>query len=116
MKFLPQDKKKSLRSGILLAISIAGIVYLNFFAAGETPAAPPPSPFASQPTLPPAPGQTAASQPGPVPVAAKQSGVLPYGPKIDLSILENEKFKALRAAAPLTVRPDELGKDNPFTR
>ena len=145
MRFLPENRKKTIRSVLLLVISVAGIIYFNLFtgsqkppAAPPTPVAPPPSPAVASSTLPTTPPLTASSTPvalvpppaaevsapvpAPTPVPAaprvikRGPGVLPYGAKIDLGVLELEEFKGLHSAGQLIVRPDELGRENPFTK
>lgn len=117
MKFLPEEKKKRLRSAIILIISIAGIVYFNFFsgpsAGSRRPAnqAFPPAdivlPDASSQPL--APGSVAKPA-----IKKSQGGPLPYGKEIDTKILEEERFRVLKGATLLKVTADELGRDNLF--
>ena len=155
MRFLPENRKKTIRSVLLLVISVAGIIYFNLFTGSQkppaapptpvgvptqvgTPVAPPPSPVTASSTLPTTPPPTASSTPvalvpppaaevsapvpAPTPVPAaprvikRGPGVLPYGAKIDLGVLELEEFKGLHSAGQLIVRPDELGRENPFTK
>lgn len=108
MKFLPEERKKRIWSLILLGGSILGIVYFNFLAT-QTQA--PPSTSLVAPPPPPAEGTT------PIPLVKKpQAGLLPYGPSIELLILEQEEFQVLRSAPPLSVSAEELGKTDLFTR
>lgn len=124
MKFLPENRKKTIWALILLAVSAGGTIYLNFFM-GKKPAPPPsyppaitvdgepagqePGVTAVQPVLPTAPSATGepASSPG-------ATALLPYGSKFDTGILESNKFKALRGVPRVDVTLEELGKLNPF--
>src|SRR3989338_6498288 len=112
MKFLPENKKKTIRSLILLAISVAGIVYFNFFSGPNSKLNPagtvyPPADPARES------GASAPAGGAPLPFTSAKKAI---GDKIDTSILESEDFQALRSVPDLLVRPDELGKTNPFGR
>ena len=113
MKFLPENPKKLILTVIVLLVSVGGIVYFNlFYGKGDSP----PRDAASlrgQNSPPPAPSGQDDGQIKPVRAVG---GLLPYGPKIDMEILEHEKFKSLRGVPPVSVRPEELGKPNPFSR
>jgi len=111
MKFLPENRKKTLLALLALIVSLGGTVYLNFFY-GKAPDALPLIPaniFSGD--------LGEISIPGSGPVADSQpSALLPYGSAIDTNVLEQEAFKALRSAPRVQVLPSELGKTNPFSR
>lgn len=117
MKFLPENKKKTIWSLILISLSLGGIIYLNFFARKKPPkvALPP-----NYNVLPSSDGTLAGVQPdaGKLPgasgVAISPQNLLPYGKILNTAILEQEKFKNLKAAPKLSVSEEELGKDNLF--
>lgn len=44
----------------------------------------------------------------------KASSVLPFGETFNTSIFDDARFKALVTPQPLTLSPEELGRDNPF--
>ena len=100
MEFLPQNKKTTIRYSILLAISVIGIIYINFFYNAV--------PKNSPDEVTPHPATGSPSHPLP--------GLLPYGAKLDLHILDLDKFKGLRSATNLSISQDELGKTNLFSR
>jgi hypothetical protein len=105
MRFLPQNKRRAFIYLAILLISGIGIAYLNVFkgSSGIPPAV---SPVASPVT---SPAQIAS----PLPAASR---LLPFGSEIDTAILGNPKFKVLKAAPPLVVSPEELGKTNLFAK
>jgi len=97
MKIFPEDRKKMIWLFGILTIAVAGTIYFNFFM-GKTNE--------------PIPIQFAVPD---VDVLSKNSGtLLPYGDKIDTSILELDKYTVLKRPPALTVFPDELGKENIF--
>lgn len=108
MKFFPESRKKAIITAIALAVSLGGTIYLNFFRGKFS--APPPldlrTPGAEGPGR--APEQVSS------PASAGSSGILPYGAKLDTSILDSDKFKILKSAPPVNVSADELGKPDPF--
>ena len=60
-----------------------------------------------------------ANRPPPTPLLLTGTGVsssqlLPFGSKLDLAVLQSEKFQALVASPDLSVRPEELGKTDLF--
>lgn len=91
-KFLPENKRKAVLYVLLLVFASAGIVYVNFFL-NRAPTAP------SSQNL-----------------AEFEGGLLPYGSKINPRILNDEKFKILKAFARVIVDPSLLGKPNLFER
>lgn len=118
MKFLPENKKKSLWSLVLLAVSVAGIFYVNFFLKPGTNsvvvsdaevkrASPTPTNIAK----PGASGEEALA----APKLPSRGGLLPYGNKIDSGILEGESFKVLKSPPAFSVSQEELGNSNPFS-
>lgn len=125
MKFLPENKKKKNWSIAILAISVAGIIYINFLTG-----APAAGPVGSAPDdfVPGGPGdpnvtagaQGAENQPRPesaeAPQAAGTSKILPYGEKIDDSILNDPRFLKLKPVPDLTVSEEELGRSNLFSQ
>ena len=117
MKFLPENKKKTLRSIALLIVSVGGIIYLNFFrgrAIVQVPQAV--IDQAMQNSQAQRPGGPAGQTPAALPASFRpsSSALLPYGDKIDTSILELDKYAVLKRPPALTVFPDELGKENIF--
>lgn len=114
MKFLPDDKKKTIRSLLALAVAVGGIVYFNFFAGANPQALPPRDTIAlPQAGMPPV-APVAPASPSGGTAMRSQGGLLPYGGKIDLGILDNPKFKILKSVLPLQVLPEELGRSNLF--
>jgi len=120
MKFLPEQKNKQIWSVALLLIAVAGIVYLNFFSGPPKAELVSEEQIAKTMTLGKADTAPDASQPPSQttsPAAKKsQGGLLPYGTKIETTVIEQEKFKILKPAPPLSVKPEELGKDDLFAR
>lgn len=109
MRFLPEQKNKQIWSVALLLIAVAGIAYFNFFSGPPKPQ-PPPKPVAAPP------GAGAALPPAKQVVKKSQGGLLPYGTNIEIAVIEQEKFKVLKPATPLLVAPEELGKEDLFSR
>ena len=91
MEFLPETRGKKIAYLVLLLVAVIGIVYFNFFVKVGRPGALPPTTLLDK-------------------------SLLPYVDKIDTSILNDERFKALHPVPVLEVRDDELGKINPFAR
>lgn len=116
MKFLPEDKKKTVRSLIALLVAVSGIVYFNFFSGPKTEILQPTDTVNVTPAAPAGrQANLAGGQPPPAPPPIQsQGGLLPYGGKIDLGILDNPKFKILKSTQPLGVAPEELGRQNLF--
>lgn len=100
MKFLPEEKNKKIWSLVLLLVSVAGIIYFNFTAKAPAP---------------PGSYQTPVSSTESNSAKTAKSGLLPYGSKIDVKILEADDFKVLRAAPPLVIGSDEMGRDDLFS-
>ncbi len=112
MKFLPEDKKKTVRALLILIVAVGGIVYFNFFTGSKTEILPPTD--TSQSAVPNA-SNLPAAPPVQLPSALKnQGGLLPYGGTIDLGILDDARFKSLKSTPPLEIFPEELGRPNPF--
>ncbi len=114
MKFLPENRKKTIGALVLLAVSLGGTIYINFFM-GKNDAPLPPvfipavSPAAqTQPTGTAPPAATAQSP------SMDASVLLPFGSRIDISVFESDKYKALKGVPPVSVSPGELGKTDPF--
>ena len=120
MKFLPEQKNKQIWSVALLLVSVAGIVYFNFFSGPPTAELVSEEQIAKTMGLGKADASPDASKPPSqttIPVAKKSAGgLLPYGTKIETAVIEQEKFKNLKPAQPLSVKPEELGKDDLFAR
>ena len=118
MRLFPEQRKRTILSITLLLVSVAGIVYINVLRSGKAPAAVRSDGEVYQTTPKPTKSQGLTSQkPGaPKPVAKRaRGGLLPYGAKIDESILEQEKFRILKTSPTLEVSPEQLGKDDPFS-
>lgn len=117
MKFLPGDKKKKMWFIILLVVLAFGIVYVNFFVGKDTVSLVPNDPETN--LVPDAsgggdliPGDEALSgQPSRV---TNQSGLLPLGDVLDLSILESDEFLELQAGPEFGVTKEELGREDLF--
>ena len=111
VKFFPENKKKQYLFLGVLVFSVSGIIYVNFFlnrppkiTGGSAPLEPVVSTNQSVPsTQPPAPAKL-----------GRKAGLLPYGSVIDMSLLDTEKFKALKVQPALIVNPEELGKADLF--
>lgn len=111
MKFLPENKKKTLISVILIIISLGGMLWINF---GKKPRLSVPTrtdlSMSQQPV-----GsdiETMTQQPSQV----GESNLLPYGAKINTKILKEERFQALKSAPKVTVSKEELGNADPFSQ
>lgn len=118
MKFLPESQKKVIMSAVLVMVSLGGTIYLNFFYGKPQSVTPPPNVVPADQLgdqvgtgqlNPPASGETPA-----LPLSAAPSVVLPYGSVLDTTILDDERFRVLRSAPKVEIRPEELGKTNPF--
>lgn len=81
----------------LLAICLGGIVfiYFRYWRNGKTPT----STFTGSSA-----GTGSASG-----IVGLKGGLLPYGSQIDTGILNQQKFKALRAAPGVSITAEELG-------
>lgn len=125
MKFLPENKKKTIILAFILLVSAAVIIYLNFFQGNrQRKASVNPEKVAealnrgdeaARSGLPAA-NQSSQSSSGGVSDSSLFGGLLPYGSKIDIHILNSDKFKILRGVPKVTVSPEELGKDDLFAR
>jgi len=121
MKFIPENRKKTIGALALLVVSLGGTIYINFFM-GKSNAPVPinPADLANLPggvTLPgvtPPPAAPGQPLPAGQPSALRPSTLLPFGSKIDISIFDSDKFKALKGAPPVDVNLSELGKTDPF--
>lgn len=111
MKLLPENKKRTLiLSGVLL-IALGGIIYFNFFMNSSSDTGTPSDPLLvlSGTDATGAPVGAEGAQPG-------KTALLPYGTSLDLEILKQEKFKALKSFPKLEVLPEELSKENIFSQ
>lgn len=98
-------------------VAVGGIIYFNFFSG-------PPKPAPPTSSAPPPPGggrtvsETSAADTSSLKPVAKKSrgGLLPYGTGIETAVIEQDKFKNLRAATPFNVPEEELGRDDLFAR
>lgn len=106
MKFFPESKKKLVWSIVLLIISTAGIIYVNFFTGRPKRADIP----TQQNNVPLSRTRQPVGEEGQV----ASGGLLPHGSKINLQILQDERFTVLKRVAPVTVTPEELGKSDLF--
>ncbi|MDP3741005.1 MAG: hypothetical protein Q8R08_01620 [bacterium] len=95
MKFLPENKKKTIILSLVFAVSLGGIVYLNFFHGRQ--GAPPPLPPAAQD------------------LTQAVGGLLPHGARIDTRVLQDDRFTILIRGPELIVKPEELGKSDLFS-
>ena len=118
MKFLPENKRKSLWSIIFLAVAVGGIFYVNLvLKPGASPVAVSDTevkratPRPTNVGQPAAPGEEAPS----APKLPSRGGLLPYGNKLDQSILEGEAFQVLKSPPAFGIGQDELGKSDPFS-
>lgn len=93
MKFLPENKRKTIVLSIVFVVLMAAIVYLNFFRGRQG------SPSAPQSRD----------------LASVEGGLLPYGSQINIRILRDERFTILRPGPELIVAPEELGKTDLFS-
>lgn len=128
MKFLPENRKKTIWALALLLVSAGGTIYINFFTGNKNtasksypPAVIPTEGGMTTPDTAPAgtpPGGASTQMPGspaaPTPAIPAKTELLPYGPKFDTSIFESEKFKVLKGVPPVSVTLEELGKTDPF--
>lgn len=94
MKFLPQNKKKTIGLLAVLLLTIAGIISVNF--GGSEPA------------------EKTAPQESPLPITSSSGRLVPFSREIDLKLLDTDKFKTLRAPVGISVTAEELGKTNLF--
>lgn len=115
------DKKKIYIIVIVLCLAVtAGVLYYGFGPTGTTPEVPL-VPINTNTSGQPQSGQPRGSAAGvanipsvndtvayPVPV------VFPSDTNLDLSVYDSAKFNALQDYTPLTVTPEEMGRDNPF--
>jgi hypothetical protein len=104
MKFLPENRKKTMWSVALIAVFIGATIFVLKGSSGGNTAAP--GPASTSPSN--------VSGSTPVPVNLGSAELLPYGSKIDTKVLNSDKFKALRPTPPLTVSPAQLGNANLF--
>lgn len=103
-----------------MGLSLSGIIYVNFFLNRPPEIIGGPSPLESvvptdqsaPSTQPDTPAQSGSA--GTVTVKKSKAGLLPHGSVIDMSLLNTEKFKALKASPALIVEPEELGKADLF--
>lgn len=100
MEFLPENKKRLWIYLALIGVSILGSI-LIFKISGRGPA------DEALPANLSGDGQDAQK--------LRQSSLLPYGAKIDISITESEEFNLLRASPELLIGEEELGKFDLFT-
>lgn len=98
MKFLPQNKKKTWWSIALLIFSVGGII-LTFSLNKQPISVEGPAPVS-----------------GGTPPEESPEVLLPFGNKLDLRILSDEKFRALRSVPSLSVKVEELGKADLFVK
>jgi hypothetical protein len=113
------DKKKIYIIVIVLCLVVtAGVLYYGFFSQ---PSVDPVIVDPTQVTLPgtntPSGGSAASSTEIPTPnggVAYPAPSVFPQNSKIDESVFSSAKFRSLQDYVPLTVSPEEMGRDNPF--
>ena len=98
MQILLADKKKNIIFVAITIIGLGGIIYFNFFynRAETTPTSTTDA------------GDSTAGGSGHI------SQTLPYGPKLNLKILDQDLFRRLRPFTPVRVLPEELGQSNPF--
>ncbi len=96
---MPENRKRT----VIYLLVLLGLLVGIFWILSKNS-----SPASSTPQAGLAPGGLSSSS------AARE--LLPYGSKLDTSILESEDFKALRAALPVGVTEEELGKSDLFTR
>jgi len=117
MKFLPENNKRKKYSIAILTIAVAGIVYVSFFAGAPKAV---PVPFDPETNIVPdetgaaAVGNQPAAQSAPAAENVSSSKILPYGEKIDDSVLRDPRFTKLRPTPDLNVSPEELGQANLF--
>lgn len=102
MKVLPENKKRAIILIAILVISTTATIYV--VTRSPAPAAPGAPVGESAPT--------AASSKG----VEFTGGLLPYGSKLDLGILKQQTFQALRPAPGISVSPADLGKTDIFAR
>jgi len=124
VKFLPENRKKTVGALALILVSIGGTVYINFFMGkSNVPTLPATAPTAMdgapapQSDMPPPGGESPTGAP-PATTGTGQSStpLLPYGSKIDISIFDSDKFKVLKGIPRVEVTNDELGKIDPFKK
>ena len=114
MKLLSENRNRNIILVGVFVISIAGVVYVNFFRNSSQQ---PPTSEIGKLALPPGEvGDTAAVPPVSSIRSDKAASavLLPYGGTMDTGLLDSEKFRVLRSAPSLSVSPEELGKENPF--
>lgn len=113
MKFLPENKKKTIWSIVLIVVFLSATFFVLSLGSKKGPTLPPPgTPEAgSAPATSPA-----AASSETAPQLSTSGPVLPYGSSLNLQILGSDQFKALRPAPALSVSPSELGKQDVFSQ
>lgn len=102
MKVLPENKKRAIILIAILVISTGATIYV--VTRSSAPASPNAPVGEATPT--------AVSSKG-----VKFTGeLLPYGSKLDLGVLKQQTFQALRPAPGISVSPADLGKTDIFAK
>lgn len=114
------DKKKIYIIIIVLCVVVtAGVLYYGFFSQPKVE----PIPVSNNVLTPsgsPTPDQSGASgDTSGIPTLSSgitytAPSVFPQNSKIDESVFSSAKFRSLQDYVPLTVSPEEMGRDNPF--
>lgn len=105
----------------ILLVSVGGTVYFQFFSGPaknlrpKNTVYPPAVPSAGSAAPPTAPAASAPISPRPA-ISVPGTALLPYGSAINTAIFEQEKFKALKPAPPLSIKSEELGVEDLFGR
>ncbi|MBI4050729.1 MAG: hypothetical protein HY396_02010 [Candidatus Doudnabacteria bacterium] len=95
MKLLPESRNRLWLLIVILVAVASGIVYLNFLR--------------SEPVIP-----AAVDTLNPSAGTASRSSLLPFGSRIDTTILSQDKFHSLKSAPEAFITPEELGNLDPF--
>lgn len=123
MQFLPENKNKRIVLVVVLVAALGCIAYINFFMGkSRSPSANVGNADLNLAQNKAVNQQSFAGNKTPPPPAKKiivkraKPGLLPFGSEIDVTILDTEKFKALKASPKLIVKPEELGKSDIFRK
>lgn len=120
MRFLPEQRKKTIQSLIILAVAVLGIVYFNFFMDPSTDNRRPPGEVVKPAQIlgqgnPPGPQTQVPQGQDNVFLSSVKSKLLPYGARIDVGVLSKDAFKILKNFPKLSISPEDLGKSDPFS-
>lgn len=113
------DRKKIYIVVIVICVLVsAGVIYYGFFSSPSIPA---PEIITDTGTLPTQSTPTGSAGISGIPTPAGTvtypvPSVFPQDSSLDLSVYSTAKFRNLQDYTPLTVSPEEIGRENPFVQ